>query len=82
MENNKCNLCNMIFTNKFSLERHQNKKIKCTKTTDFRCLKCNKCFSQKKSLIYHIENNICKSIQSQNQSASSGLSESELSLSS
>jgi rubredoxin len=66
MENYKCNLCNYQFNTKFSLERHQNKKKKCNIVTEFKCSKCNKCFTQRKNLLYHVKNDICKDIQIQN----------------
>jgi len=44
------------------LERHTNNKKKCNLITEFKCDKCNKCFTQKKNLVYHTENNICKEI--------------------
>ena len=49
----------MKFINKFSLERHQNKKLQCNKITNYQCKNCKKCFSQNKSLIFHVNNNIC-----------------------
>jgi hypothetical protein len=56
---NKCNLCNKTFSNNYSLERHQKRKILCSKLTEYQCIKCKSCFAQKKSLIYHANNNIC-----------------------
>jgi hypothetical protein len=62
MDNNKCKLCNYIFANKYSLERHQKNKKKCIKKTEFKCNICNRCFQYNKSLKEHIENNVCKKI--------------------
>jgi len=59
MSNFKCNLCSHIFTTKQSLEKHQNKKIKCNDETEFKCKKCSRFFKQKKNLIEHTEKNIC-----------------------
>jgi len=56
---NKCNLCNKTFSNNYSLERHQKRKIPCYRLTEYQCIKCKSCFAQKKSLIYHANNNIC-----------------------
>ena len=62
MENAICNLCNLSFMNKYSLERHRNKKLKCNKITEYKCENCNKCFTQKKSLLSHITKKLCKNI--------------------
>jgi len=59
MEDNKCKMCNKLFTNKQSLQRHENKKIKCNIKTDYKCNRCNKYFTQKKNLIQHNEKNNC-----------------------
>ena len=54
-----CNICNVIFCNKQSLERHQNKKYKCSNKTEYKCNTCNKCFKQKKNMIDHQINKKC-----------------------
>jgi len=54
-----CNICNIMFYNKQSLDRHQNKKVKCNIKTEYKCNDCNKCFKQKKNLIDHQEKDIC-----------------------
>lgn len=58
--NFKCNLCFILFKSKFSLDRHQNKKIKCNLHTDYKCKKCNKFFREKRNLEQHIDKKICK----------------------
>jgi len=58
----KCNLCNNIFMSKFSLERHQEKKIKCNEQTLYQCKKCNRYFKEKRNLLQHIEKKLCKII--------------------
>ena len=55
-----CDKCNYVFTTKYGLDKHQNKKIKCDIKTEFKCKVCNKCFKQKKNLTEHVEKNICK----------------------
>ena len=60
MENFICNYCKLIFKSKFSLDRHQNKKNKCDKQTNYKCSKCNKYFKEKRNLTQHIEKDICK----------------------
>ena len=40
----KCSNCNILFVTKQSLEKHINKKNKCTIKTEFKCTKCNKYF--------------------------------------
>lgn len=60
MDNFTCKICNLPFFSKFSLERHEQKKIKCNIKTEFKCDKCNKYFKQKKTLVNHTENNLCK----------------------
>ena len=57
-----CNLCNRLFSSNQSLERHQNRKIKCNIRTEFKCSKCNKCFKQKKNLLDHQNNKTCNNI--------------------
>jgi hypothetical protein len=58
-----CKKCNIIFSTKASLERHQNKKIKCDIKTNFQCKKCFKYFKQKNNLLHHSEKEICKIFQ-------------------
>ena len=51
----KCNICNIEFTSKQSLIRHQNKLNKCDRITKFQCNNCNKYFKRKQTLKEHIE---------------------------
>jgi len=62
MDNNICKLCNLVFKNKFSLERHQNKKNKCSIQTDYKCNICKKYFKEKRNLTQHVEKKNCKNI--------------------
>jgi hypothetical protein len=55
-----CNICNKTFFSNQSLERHKNKKIKCSIKTEFKCDICNKYFKQKNNLNEHIKKKICK----------------------
>jgi rubredoxin len=55
-----CNKCNIIFSNKQALERHQSKKFKCDIKTQFKCNVCNRSFKQKKNLIEHSINKVCE----------------------
>jgi hypothetical protein len=57
---NKCNLCNNLFLSKQALQKHLVKKNKCNIETDFQCKKCNKFFTQKKNLLHHTQNDLCK----------------------
>ena len=59
MENYKCNNCFDFFKTKQQLDRHMNKKNKCTIKTNFQCLNCNKYFRSKYYLKDHIDNK-CK----------------------
>jgi len=59
MENYKCNNCFDYFKTKQQLDRHMNKKNKCTIKTNFQCLNCNKYFRSKYYLKDHIDNK-CK----------------------
>jgi uncharacterized C2H2 Zn-finger protein len=59
MENQKCKLCNIIFSSKYTLQRHLNKPTKCNNNTEFRCDKCGKCFKFNKNLKEHLKNDIC-----------------------
>jgi len=59
MDKYKCKLCSEIFTTKFSLDRHTNKKNKCNIITSHQCKKCKKYFKQKKNLMEHHTKNIC-----------------------
>ena len=62
MNNIICNLCNSVFSNKYSLERHLNKKNKCNIKTEYKCHICYKCFKSNRNLKYHINNDSCKNI--------------------
>ena len=54
----ECELCNDIFDTKQHLNQHLNKKKKCNMETEFKCVKCNKFFRYKKTLMDHqIKNN-------------------------
>jgi uncharacterized Zn-finger protein len=66
MNNYTCNLCNRIFSNKYSLERHINKKNKCNLKTEYKCKICNKSFKSNRNLKYHINNDACKKIMIKN----------------
>ena len=55
-----CNLCNLTFFSKQSLQTHENKKRKCNIPTEFKCNKCNKFFTQNKNLKYHTDHDSCK----------------------
>ena len=59
MENYKCNNCFDFFKTKQQLDRHMNKKNKCTIKTNFQCINCNKYFRSKYYLKDHIDNK-CK----------------------
>lgn len=59
MSEYKCELCNYTFKNKFSLERHHGKKIKCNQKTEYKCDICKKSFKTNQNLKYHIDHNIC-----------------------
>ncbi len=50
-----CELCQKKFNTKYELERHQNRKNKCDKKTEFQCEKCLKYFNSKYYLKTHIE---------------------------
>ena len=78
MDNFTCKICSLPFFSKFSLERHEQKKIKCNTKTEFKCDKCNKYFKQKKTLVNHIENNLCKIILSIPNSSSDSKNEEAL----
>ena len=56
MENYKCNNCLDFFKTKQQLDRHMNKKNKCTIKTNFQCITCNKYFRSKYYLKDHILN--------------------------
>ena len=56
MENYKCNNCLDFFKTKQQLDRHMNKKNKCTVKTNFQCINCNKYFRSKYYLKDHIIN--------------------------
>jgi hypothetical protein len=56
MENYKCNNCLDFFKTKQQLDRHMNKKNKCTIKTNFQCFNCNKYFRSKYYLKDHIIN--------------------------
>ena len=56
MENYKCNNCFDFFKTKQQLDRHMNKKNKCTIKTNFQCFNCNKYFRSKYYLKDHIVN--------------------------
>jgi len=56
MENYKCNNCLDFFKTKQQLDRHINKKNKCTIKTNFQCITCNKYFRSKYYLKDHILN--------------------------
>jgi hypothetical protein len=56
MENYKCNNCLDFFKTKQQLDRHMNKKNKCTIKTNFQCFNCNKYFRSKYYLKDHIVN--------------------------
>jgi uncharacterized C2H2 Zn-finger protein len=58
----KCSNCNILFVTKQSLEKHINKKNKCTIKTEFKCTKCNKYFKQKNNLTEHNRKNSCKTL--------------------
>ena len=71
----KCSKCNKIFSSKFNLKRHEDKKSYCTKNKDedkrFECFVCKKRFTNKNGLKYHenkktpcVTNNIIKDIDS------------------
>ena len=51
-----------MFSTKQNLEKHLNKKFKCNITSNIQCETCNKYFTNKKNLYYHINNNSCKQI--------------------
>ena len=57
-----CEFCNKQFRDKSTLQRHLNKKIKCTSSIDNCKRVCNRCdkeFSSYRTLHNHIKNNIC-----------------------
>ena len=62
MSNFICNKCEQIFTSKFSLERHNNKKLSCSTVTKYQCKQCNKYFKHNTTLKEHIQNKSCKTI--------------------
>jgi len=55
----ECELCNEIFDTKQHLNQHLNKKKKCNMETEFKCVKCNKFFRYKKTLMDHQIKNNC-----------------------
>jgi len=58
--NNICESCGKDFSTKYSLKKHENKKIKCI---NLKCDRCNKMFKKKQDYIRHInKKNKCKEI--------------------
>jgi hypothetical protein len=55
-----CSLCGKIFSTKFNLERHQEKKNKCNIKSEYQCINCNSYFKYKKNLTDHISKQTCK----------------------
>jgi hypothetical protein len=53
MNNFTCEICKSVFTTKYGLEKHKNKKNKCNIETAFKCNKCNKFFLYNKTLKRH-----------------------------
>jgi L-fucose mutarotase/ribose pyranase (RbsD/FucU family) len=56
----ECDKCKQIFTSKFSLDRHIEKKISCTTVTKYQCKICNKYFKRNETLKEHTLNKNCK----------------------
>jgi len=56
----ECYKCKQIFTSKFSLDRHIEKKISCTTVTKYQCKICNKYFKRNETLKEHTLNKNCK----------------------
>ena len=60
-EENKCDICQRIFSNKYKLRAHQNKKIICSPPSPsprLMCKKCKKIYNNKSNLNRHYKN--CK----------------------
>jgi uncharacterized C2H2 Zn-finger protein/Ni,Fe-hydrogenase I large subunit len=53
LKDNRCNKCNKIFNNKYSLKSHLNKKFPCGEKVIFQCEKCNIIFPAKQALLRH-----------------------------
>jgi len=55
----ECKLCNKEFKLKKYLDQHKKKKIPCNIKTNYQCSTCKKFFRHNKSLLDHINNDIC-----------------------
>jgi hypothetical protein len=62
LNNYICNICDKKFSNLYNLNRHKNKKIKCSKISEnvFKCIYCNKIFKYKSKLLEHNNTKIHK----------------------
>jgi len=67
MNEHVCKLCNYKFSSKQMLNKHENKKNKCTQATEFKCNNCKKCFKQKNNLIEHQRKDVCNKIKNNNE---------------
>ena len=67
----KCEICNKVFQNNFTLNRHKKRKNPCSSNDKFindnslKCQACKKEFSSKRTLINHVRNS-CKMINAYN----------------
>jgi hypothetical protein len=61
-----CKICNNNFSSLQSLEKHENRKFKCSIDRKFKCNSCLQSFKFKKNLNNHIEKKDCKILQSTN----------------
>ena len=62
MNNFECEKCKQVFSTRFSLERHNQKKLSCSTVTKYQCKQCNKYFKYNVTLKEHIHNKSCKVI--------------------